>query len=145
MEIVLSLIEVVTYLLVRLAYRPAATTVGEPLLGRRGELSGGVAIPTMHVDHRSRQLRMGRHHLRDLVRVGDDAHVLIQRDFAQLGHQPGVVLGREERRVDAEHLGNPQQDRDGERPHVVFDLVEVARGDLELSGQSYLTHLAFRA
>ena len=55
-----------------------------------------------------------------------DVEVAVQADLAQLGDQAGVVLGGEERRVHPEHLGDPQQHRDGQRPDVVFDLVEVA-------------------
>ena len=67
----------------------------------------------------------------ELGLVDVDAEVAVHRDLAQLGDQSGVVVGGEERGVDAEHLGDAKQHRDGQRAHVVLDLVEVARGDVE--------------
>ena len=63
----------------------------------------------------------------ELRLVDLDAEVVVERDLAQLGEQAGVVLRGEERGVDAEHLGDPEQHRDRQRPDVVLDLVEIAR------------------
>ena len=132
-QIVLPLVEVVAHLLVRHRDRAAATAaaVGEPVLGRGGQLGGGDPVALMQVDHRAGQRGMGVHDLGDLRRVDVDVEVAVHGHLAQLGDQPGVVLGREECRVDAEHLGDPQQHRDRQRPYVVLDLVEVARRDLQ--------------
>ena len=134
-QVVLPLIEVVAHLLVRLADRPAAAAVGEPVLGGGGELGGGVAVAAVHVHHRPGHARVRRHHVRDFLCVRGDAHVLVQRHLLQLGDQSGVVLRGEERRVDPEDLADPQQHRDGQRAHVVLDLVEIARRNLQRLGQ----------
>ncbi len=69
----------------------------------------------------------------------------VHRHLAQLGDQAGVVLGGEERGVDAEDLGDAQQNRDGQRAHVVLDLVQVAGGDLERLSQCGLAETPFTA
>ena len=88
---------------------------------------------------------MRRDHLGDLLGVGLDAHLLVERHLPQLGDQPGVVLGGEERGVDAEHLGDAQQHRHGQRPDVVLDLVQVARRDLQGLGERGLAQSPFGA
>ena len=88
---------------------------------------------------------MGRDHLCDLVCIGGDAHVLVERDLAEFGDQARVVLGGEEGGVDAEHLGDAQKHRDRQRAHVVLDLIEIAGRNLEPSSERNLAHLAFGA
>jgi hypothetical protein len=141
-EVVLPLVEVVAHLFVRHRDGAAAAGVGEPVLGGCGQLGGGDPVALMQVDHRPRQRRMGVHDLGDLGRVDLDAEVAVHGHLAQFGDQPGVVLRREERRVDAEHLGDPQQHRDRQRPHVVLDLVEVARRDIQHLSQCSLAETA---
>ena len=123
----------------------AAAAVGEPVLGGGGQLRGGDPVAPMQVDHRAGQRGMGVDDVGDLRRVDVDVEVAVHRHLAQLGDQPGVVLGREERRVDAEHLGDPQQHRDRQRADVVLDLVEVARRDLQHLRQRGLAETALAA
>ena len=130
-QIVLPLVEVVAHFLVRHRDGPAAAAVGEPVLGGGGQLRGGDLVAPMQVDHRAGQRGMGVDDVGDLRRVDVDVQVAVHRHLAQLGDQPGVVLGGEEGRVDTEHLGDPQQHRDGQRADVVLDLVQIARRDLQ--------------
>ena len=123
----------------------AAAAVGEPVLGGGGQLSGGDPVAPVQVDHRAGQRGMGVDDVGDLRRVDIDVEIAVHGHLAQLGDQPGVVLGREERGVDAEHLGDPQQHRHGQRPHVVLDLVEVARRDLQHLRQRGLAETALAA
>ena len=51
---------------------------------------------------------MGGHHVGNFREVDVDVEIPVQRDLAQLRDQAGVVLRGEERRVDAEHLGDAQ-------------------------------------
>ena len=71
--------------------------------------------------------------------------VAVHGHLAQLGDQAGVVLGGEERRVDTEHLGDPQQHGDRQRAHVVLDLIQIARRDLQHLRQRGLAETAFAA
>ena len=66
-------------------------------------------------------------HLGDLCGIDLGVEVPVEHDLSQLGHQSGVVIGGEEGRIDAEDFSDPHQHCDCQRPHVVFDLVEVAR------------------
>ena len=125
--------------------RPAAAAVGEPVLGGRGQLRGGEPVAPVQVDHRPGQRRVRADDVGDLGEVDVDVEVAVHRHLAQFGDQPGVVLGGEERRVDAEDLGDPQQHRDGQRADVVLDLVQVARRDLQHLGQRRLAEPAFAA
>ena len=116
-----------------------------PVLGSGGQLCGGQPVTPVQVDHRPGQRRMRADHVGDLGKVDVDVEVAIHGHLAQLGDQAGVVLGGEERRVDTEHLGDPQQHGDGQRPDVVFDLIEVARRDLQHLRQRSLTESTFAA
>ena len=107
-QVVLPLVEVVAHFLVRHRDRPTAAAVGEAVLGGGGQLSGGDPVAPMQVDHRAGQRGMCVHDVGDLAGVHVDVEVAVHRHLAQLGDQPGVVLRREERRVDAEDLGDPQ-------------------------------------
>ncbi len=138
-QVVLPLIEVVAHLFVRHGDRPAPAAVGEPLLGGGGQLRGGDPVAPVQVDHRAGQAGMGADHFRDFGRVDVDVQVAVHRHLAQLGDQPGVVLGGEEGGVHPEYLGDPQQHGNRQRPNVVLDLVEVARRDLQHLGQRGLT------
>jgi hypothetical protein len=148
-QIVLPLIEVVAHFFVRHrdgpgpGARPAA--VGKPVLGRRGQLRGGEPVALVQVHHRPRDGGMRADQVGDLRRIHLDAEVVIHRDFAQLGDQTSVVLGGEERRVDAEHLGDSQQHRHRERPYVVLDLVQITRRDLQQLRQRGLAETALAA
>ena len=82
-------------------------------------------------------------HVGDFGEVDVDRHVAIHGHLAQFGDQPGVVLGGEERRVDSENLGDPQQHGHRQRPHVVLDLVQVTRRDLQHLCQCRLAEAAF--
>ena len=88
---------------------------------------------------------MGADDVGDLGLVDVDAQVAVHGHLAQLGDQPGVVLGGEERGVHAEDLGDAQQHGDGQRTDVVLDLVEVARGDVQHLRQRGLAEAAFAA
>ena len=127
MQVVLPLVEVVANFLVRHRDGAAAAAVGEPVLGGGGQLRCGDLIAPMQVDHRPGQRGMGVDDVGDLRGVDVDVQVAVHGHLAQLGEQAGVVLRREERGVDAEHLGDPQQHRHGQRADVVLDLVQVAR------------------
>ena len=134
-QVVLALVEVVAHLFVRHRDRSAAAAVGVALLGGGGQLRGGDPVAPVQIDHRAGQGGMGADHLGDLRRVDVDVQVAVHGHLAQLGDQPGVVLGGEEGRVHAEHLGDPQQHGHRQRANVVLDLVEVARRDLQHLGQ----------
>ena len=123
--------------------RAAAAAVGVAVLGRRRQLGGGQAVAPVQVDHGSGERGMGADDVRELGLVHVDAEVAIHRDLSKFGDQSGVVVGREERGVDAEHLGDAKQHRDGQRAHVVLDLVEVARGDVEHLRQRGLAEAPF--
>jgi len=99
----------------------------------------------VQVDHRPGQRRVAVDDVGDLGEVDVDIEVAVHRDFTEFGHQPGVVLRGEERRVDAEDLGDPQQHRHRQRTDVMFDLVEVARRDLQHLGQRRLAETALAA
>ena len=144
-QIVLPLIEVIPHLLVRHRDRPAATAVVEPVLGCRRQLGGGDPVAPMQVDHRAGDGRVGADHLGHLGRSDIDVKVAVEGDLTEFGHQPGVVLGGEERGIDPEHLGDAQQHRDGQRPHIVLDLIEVARRDLQHLGQCSLAETTLAA
>ena len=144
-QIVLPLVEVVAHLLVRHRDRAAAAAVGEPVLGGGGQLRGGDPVAPVQVDHRAGQRGVRVDDVGDLRWVDVDVEVAVHRHLAQLGDQPGVVLGGEEGRVDAEHLGDPQQHRDGQRPDVVLDLVQVARRDVQHLRQRGLAETALAA
>jgi hypothetical protein len=88
---------------------------------------------------------MGADHVGDLGEVDVDGHVAIHRHLPQFGDQSGVVLRGEERRVDSEHLGDAQQHGHRQRTHVVLDLVQVTRRDLQHLGQCRLAEAAFTA
>jgi hypothetical protein len=125
--------------------RPGAAAVGEPLLGGGGQLRGGDAVAAVQVDDGAGEVGVGADHLGDLRRVDVHVEVAVHGDLAQLGDQPRVVLGGEEGRVHPEHLGDPQQHGHRQGAHVVLDLVEVARGDVEHLGQGGLAEPAFAA
>ena len=148
-QVVLPLVEVVAHLLVRHRDRSrpgaGAAAVGEPVLGGGRQLGGGQPVAPVQVDHRPGERRVGVDDVGDLGRVDVDAEVAVHRHLAQFGDQPGVVLRGEERRVDAEHLGDAQQHGDGQRADVVLDLVQVARGDVEHLGQRGLAESALAA
>lgn len=91
-EVVLPLIEVVADLLVRHGDRAAPAAVAVAVLCRGGELSGGIAEAAVHIDHRARQTGMRCDHFGDLLCVGLDPHLLVERDLTHLGDQAGVVL-----------------------------------------------------
>ena len=84
-------------------------------------------------------------HVGHLGEIDVDGHVAIHGHLTQLGDESGVVLGGEERRVDSEHLRDAQQHGHRQRPHVVLDLVEVTRRDLQHLGQCRLAEAAFTA
>ena len=84
-------------------------------------------------------------HVGDLGEVDVDVEVAVHGDLAQFGDQAGVVLGGEERRVDTEHLGDPQQHGHRQRADVMLDLVQVARRDLQHLRQRRLAESAFAA
>ena len=144
-QIVLALIEVVAHFLVRHCDRAAAAAVRIAVLGSGGQLCGGQPVTPVQVDHGPSQRRMRADHVRDLGKVDIDVEVAIHGHFTQLGDQAGVVLRSEERRVDTEHLGDPQQHGDGQRPDVVFDLIEVARRNFQHLRQCSLTESTFAA
>ena len=96
----------------------------------------------MHVDHRLCQARVCGDHLRDFVGVGVDAHLLIEGNFTHFRDQARVVLWGEEGGVDAEDFTDSQEDRHGEWPDVVLDLIEIACRDLQRLGQRSLTQPA---
>ena len=148
-QVVLPLVEVVADLFVRHGDGPRpraeAAAVGEPVLGRGGQLRGGESVATMQVDHRAGDGRMRSDDVGDLGRVDVDAEVAVQRHLAQLGDQPGVVLRGEERGVHAEHLGDAQQHGDRQRTDVVLDLIQVAGGDVEHLSQCGLAESALAA
>ena len=144
-QVVLPLIEVVAHFLVRHGDRPAAAAVGVPVLGRGGQLRGGQPVAPVQVDHGPGQRRVRADHVGDLGEVDVDVEVAVHGHLTQFGDQAGVVLGCEERRVDTEHLGDPQQHGDGQRPDVVLDLIEVARRDLQHLRQRRLAESAFAA
>ena len=144
-EIVVPLIEVVAHLLMRHGDRTAAAAVGVPVLGGRGQLRGGNPVAPMQIDHGARQGGMSGDYVGDLGRIDVDVQVLVLHHLAQLGDEAAVVLGGEERRVDAEHFGDTQEHRDGQGADVMLDLVEVARGDLQHLGKRSLAEPAFAA
>ena len=97
----------------------------QPVLGGCRQLGCGDAVAAVQVDHRPGNGGVGADHLGDLGGIDLGIEIAVEHDFPQLGHQSGVVVGGEERRVDTEHLGDPQQHRDGERTDVVLDLAKL--------------------
>jgi hypothetical protein len=75
--------------------------------------------------------------------VDVEVEIAVHGDFTQFGDQPGVVLGCKERRVDTEHLGDPQQYGHRQRADVVLDLIEIARRDLQHLRQRGLAESSF--
>ena len=135
-KVVLPLIEVVSYLFVghgdgspNPELKPVPSELRSSVAG--GQLRGGQSVALVQVDHRPRDRGVCTDDVGDLGHVHVDADVAIQRHFPQLGDQPGVVLRSEERGIDAEHLGDAHQYRDGQRSHVVLDLIQIAGGDVE--------------
>ena len=91
-QVVLPLVEVVAHLLVRHGDRAAAAAVAVPVLGGGGQLRGGVPVRRCMLTIALARLGCAETIVRDLVGVGLDAHLLVERDLPQLGDQAGVVL-----------------------------------------------------
>ena len=82
---------------------------------------------------------------RDGARGGHLAHVdrgevallehRVGEGLGEVGDEPRVLVGRERVDVDVEELREPDEEVRGERPAVVLDEVQVARGDPELLGE----------
>ena len=124
--------------------RASLTTADvEAVLGRGSQLCGGQLVAAVQIDHGAGQRRMAADHVGHLGGIDVDVQVAIQHDLTELGDQTGVVLAGEERRVDAEHLGDAQQYRHRERPDVVLDLVQVTGRYLEHLSQRGLAESPF--
>ena len=76
---------------------------------------------------------------------GGGAELLVLDDVLDLGKKAGVIVAGEEGGVDAEDLGDAKEHRDGERPDVVFDLVDVAGGETQRRSEGSLTEIALTA
>ena len=63
-------------------------------------------------------------------------------DIGQVGDQPGVGIGGEVMRRQVEPLGERKEHRHGDRPLVVFQLVDVAGGQVQRPGQRNLAEAA---
>jgi hypothetical protein len=86
-----------------------------------GQLLVRLAVTAKQLDH-----RLG--HLGQLGgELGQVGHGDPRRQrLAQIVYQPWGVVRREECGVDAEQLGDANEHRDGQRPGVVLNLVEIA-------------------
>src|SRR5207249_3515451 len=85
----------------------------------------------------------GRGVLGELARIGERDRVLLEErvaeDLLQVGGEARRAVVGERRDVDAEDLGELDEQVRRQRPLVVLDEIEVAAGDVELAGQIRLT------
>lgn len=142
MDVVLAPVEELADLLVR---RTGGVGRRSPVAGQDCELVGDGPAAAAQVHQ---QPGHGGQPGGELVQVtGGDAAggELLAEGVAQFGGEPGGVRRGEVAGVHTEGLGEPQQDRDGERAGVVLQLVEVAGREFEQPGQGRLAEPAVLA
>ena len=121
-----------------------------PHLGVAADPGGERVGPLVRLAGPAVQLEDGLGHPRHVA--GELAHLgqrrrrtLLGERGAQLGDEPRLVVLGEELHVEPEDRVELQQHRDGQRPLVLLDLVEVARAEVERPGECRLRQPALLA
>lgn len=110
-------------------------SAGHTVVTELRELVADLAVAAVQSDQGASDLGLAGGEFGDLPSACPYPHLGVDHDLAQFRDETGRVLVGEETGVYAEDVGDLEQYGHGKRPGVVLELVEVARGDLELASE----------
>ena len=109
------------------------------------ELFEGMPVAAVHRDDSLGEARLAADEAPELLTADLRVELVVEQHFTQLGHQSGGVLRGEETRIDPKYLRYPQKHRNGQRPGVVLELIQIAWRDLQGLCKLGLVEAAFFA